>query len=829
LREREGPDAATLLKTEPGFTMGTLGYMAPEQLAGAEITPAADVFSLGVVLYEMLAGRRPFEGTTATEIAGAIISKPPPPLNRPGVPPALEKVIFRALEKSAGGRYGNAGEMLQALRGLSGEMAATGVPGGAAGRPSWKRVAGAAAAVVILVLIGGAAWMALHGKRERDAERLIATAEGHLRRRAYPEAYGAAVAAASMFPNNERLHNVIANSSEKVVIESDPPGASVHLRRFKGSPEGQDAGTTPLTIPRLAWADYLVTITKEGYAAAVLPMSTAPAFFRGQLMRRHSPHLEVDLHKSGEAPPGMVFVKGGEYRLTGWQRPSDRAVVLDDFFIDRYEVSNAEFEEFVRAGGYRRRDLWRHPFTDGGKRLSFEQAMARFRDATGMAGPRSWSAGQPPRGRENHPVTDITWYEAAAFAAWKGKKLPTVYQWERAARYPVTDPRANFPWGNIGEGVDATERANVLGKGTMPVHSMPFGISVWGAHHMAGNVAEWCRNRRSPGYTTRGGGFGDPVYHFGATGAFPPFYSGSSIGFRSVIEAEDGSDQGAFELSATDVVPEYRPVDDRSFAELRARYDYAGSPLDAKVTEVVETREWRRETISFNSVAGKRTVAYLYLPKGFRAPFQVIHYLPGSDVGSGWRPLASNIEAMVPWVLRDGRAVFSVALEGYLERPWPPGMTPPDSRSNEYPDYVIARTTELRRGLDYLETRPEIDATRIGMCGLSGGSHIGVIVAAVDPRYRSIVLIGSSIRMREATDAPAASRINFAPRIAAPKLMVQGRYDEVASLLTEAEPLFRLMREPKRMVVYDGGHGAPAGVLIPLVQKWLDETLGPVE
>ncbi|HUP49592.1 MAG TPA: serine/threonine-protein kinase, partial [Thermoanaerobaculia bacterium] len=294
LREREGPDAATLLKTEPGFTMGTLGYMAPEQLAGGEITPAADVFSLGVVLYEMLAGRRPFEGTTATEIAGAIISKPPPPLNRPGVPPALEKVIFRALEKSAGGRYGNAGEMLQALRELSGEMAATGVPGGVAGRRSWKRVAGVAAAMVILALIAGAAWMALLGKRERDAERLIATAEGHLRRGAYPEAYGAAVAAASMFPDNERLRNVIANSSEKVVIESDPPGASVHLRRFKGSPEGQDAGTTPLTIPRLAWADYLVTITKEGYAAAVLPMSTAPAFFRGQLMRRHSPHLEVD-------------------------------------------------------------------------------------------------------------------------------------------------------------------------------------------------------------------------------------------------------------------------------------------------------------------------------------------------------------------------------------------------------------------------------------------------------------------------------------------------------------------------------------------------------
>src|SRR5438128_1871171 len=99
LREIRGDDAATLLKTKPGVAMGTISYMAPEQLVGADVTPAADVFSLGVVLYEMLAGHRPFEGPTATEVVSAILSKAPRPVHdvRGDVPPKLEAVISKAL------------------------------------------------------------------------------------------------------------------------------------------------------------------------------------------------------------------------------------------------------------------------------------------------------------------------------------------------------------------------------------------------------------------------------------------------------------------------------------------------------------------------------------------------------------------------------------------------------------------------------------------------------------------------------------------------------------------------------------------------------------
>jgi serine/threonine protein kinase len=131
LRELGGEDAATLLKTTPGVAMGTLGYMAPEQLVGGNVMPAADVFSLGVVLYEMVAGRRPFDGTTSTDIVSAILSKSPPLLHelRPDVPPKLQAVIAKSLAKSADERYRDAGELHEQLRMISRErVVAASVP-----------------------------------------------------------------------------------------------------------------------------------------------------------------------------------------------------------------------------------------------------------------------------------------------------------------------------------------------------------------------------------------------------------------------------------------------------------------------------------------------------------------------------------------------------------------------------------------------------------------------------------------------------------------------------------------------------------------------------
>ena len=135
----------------------------------------------------------------------------------------------------------------------------------------------------------------------------------------------------------------------------------------------------------------------------------------------------------------------------------------------------------------------------------------------------------------------------------------------------------------------------------------------------------------------------------------------------------------------------------------------------------------------------------------------------------------------------------------------------------------------MRRGLDYLESRNDLDHSRVAFIANSAGTYTGVILTALEKRYRSVLFTGTGIEPHSLSDIAAANRINFAPRISAPKLMLHGRYDEDTPLKSEAEPLFRLLREPKHLQLYDGGHTPPMNLWIPTVTRWLDETLGPVK
>jgi serine/threonine protein kinase/tetratricopeptide (TPR) repeat protein len=105
-------------QTAVGVVMGTLPYMSPEQIAGRVIDHRTDIFSLGVMLYEMTSGRRPFEGESSAELASAILRDTPRPLNqlRPDVPEELSRVIRRCLEKSAADRFSSARDIREGLR-----------------------------------------------------------------------------------------------------------------------------------------------------------------------------------------------------------------------------------------------------------------------------------------------------------------------------------------------------------------------------------------------------------------------------------------------------------------------------------------------------------------------------------------------------------------------------------------------------------------------------------------------------------------------------------------------------------------------------------------
>jgi eukaryotic-like serine/threonine-protein kinase len=119
----------------------------------------------------------------------------------------------------------------------------------------------------------------------------------------------------------------------------------------------------------------------------------------------------------------MVYVPPGSFELDSKSMVAD----LPAYWIDRYEVTNREFKQFVNRGGYSNSRFWSQPFVKDRRTLSWGDAMTEFRDTTGRPGPSTWELGAYPEGQDDWPVSGVSWYEAAAYAASVGKQLPTVY------------------------------------------------------------------------------------------------------------------------------------------------------------------------------------------------------------------------------------------------------------------------------------------------------------------------------------------------------------------------------------------------------------------
>jgi serine/threonine protein kinase len=156
LEERPGPEEGTetLTGTRPGTIMGTFAYMSPEQASGRAMDARSDIFSFGIVLYELLAGRRPFSGATNKELLQTIIGGTAPPLGA-DVPVALRMIVEKALENAAADRYQSTRDLVVALRRLTRQSGETGPASAspAAESPPPVRQRGAIAALVFLALL----------------------------------------------------------------------------------------------------------------------------------------------------------------------------------------------------------------------------------------------------------------------------------------------------------------------------------------------------------------------------------------------------------------------------------------------------------------------------------------------------------------------------------------------------------------------------------------------------------------------------------------------------------------------------------------------------
>ncbi len=515
----------TVSLTGTGVGVGTPEYMSPEQGLGKEIDARADVYSLGIIFYELVTGRKPFTADTPMAVVIKHINDPLPRPTRfvPDLPAGVERVLLRTLAKQPENRYPDMEAFAQALETLPAapvqdiektidqaaeeeatrdilEAAATKIPKPAAGqKPRPQR-----SLLKWLPLIGIAAFLCL----------FLATGGGYLIWRSI----------------NGPL---AANPTE---------------------PLSSPTKSIPLTVSLTP----SVALTFTPPAIVTLTSSATPTLEMTSTLSETPPPSAGSILLSLADGMEMVYVPAGDFLMGAaagaqYANPNEmpqHTVYLDAFWMDRTEVTNGMFALFVQATGYKT-DAER---IGNGTVLDFDQAGSPWiADMPGVSWRHPHSPSDDITGLDVRPVVQVSWNDASAYCQWASRRLPTEAEWEKAAR--GADGRL-YPWGNDAPSANLLNFNRLVGHLT-DVGSYPAGASPYGALDMLGNAYEWVFDRydssyysHSPGTNPQGPGSGSlriirgGAWNYGldwtratSRSKLEPTYRVETLGFRCASDA----------------------------------------------------------------------------------------------------------------------------------------------------------------------------------------------------------------------------------------------------------------------------------------------------
>jgi len=330
------------------------------------------------------------------------------------------------------------------------------------------------------------------------------------------EAFQLAESAAPLLAGDSRFERARAEVSRTISIDSTPETAEVYFRPYGADDNSwRFLARTPIRNARVPSVLLEWRVVKPGFA----PVEDVGLLAPYLTIRASAPQV-THAYVLDPPPPGMVRVSPRGPQLLAIAGLEHIALFeLGGFWIDRSEATNRDYKRFVDAGGYGNPRYWTQPFLKEGRTLAWDAAVRQFRDTTGHPAPATWEFGSYPEGRDDEPVGAVSWYEAAAYAEFAGKSLPTIFHWshvaDRRATSDVLLPRGRY-----------------LADGPLPV-GRSGARSRYGTCDLAGNVREWCGNEAGVGRRyTLGGGWKDPAYYINDADGRSPWDRGSDFGFR---------------------------------------------------------------------------------------------------------------------------------------------------------------------------------------------------------------------------------------------------------------------------------------------------------
>lgn len=608
------------------------------------------------------------------------------------------------------------------------------------------------------------------------------------------------------------------NISALASIRTQQDGVSVSWKAYGQVDDWRFLGKTPLKPTRLPRGILKFKLEKEGYETTYFSSSNPSLKFYNSPFDPGWNLEPINLQPQGSVPNGMIYIQGGNFvpALTG---SGVDPVFLHPFYIDKFEVTNKDYKEFLDAGGYSNSQYWvEMDFIKDGIALSFEEAKKMMVDSTGMTGPAGWEVGTYLQGTENYPVTGISWYEALAFARYKGNILPPMYHWAKAAFPPdeIVSPispkllkRANF----------SKEKITNVGQGE----------GAYGTFDMAGNAKEWVWNIFGGRGLTLGGAFDEPTYLASQTAPEPRMNRSLKNGFRTVrlINPRDLNPFGdPIETQAPRDLSYYKPMSEEVFNVYARSYQVSSSrPKHTEVYIDDSHPVWIKEKISLDVGYNNETMDVLiFKPKNSFGPSSPVIIHPGANYYTT-PPEIDDVnpgEFSLDFLIKSGKTLVWPAWKGSLNR-MPENRSSNEDTLRQFRSQFIAWVDDTDKTLDYLETRSDIDSNNIFYLGMSYGALFNTHTLLFEDRYKGAILyVGGAFP----TYPPLVDGINHLPRIKTPFLMLNGEQDYLVPK-SAANFFFQSTGTPsedKKIIFYDSGHWPlPRNQMIKETLSFIDQ------